>query len=147
MASIDNLRYLMDHLQEKKNPYEENKDLIVFAIYLDIGSMAKDRAQIELIKIKEAFEPIIEKMRGETGKSIHCFYFPRNGESKMECIYPPNLSREKDEISELLEESDDKFFEGDNDIFEKLPNIDLKTSEFMERIKERLKDKSRKYHG
>ena len=69
------------------------KKLLIFAIYIPIGSQSEQNVRTRLKEIREMYEPKFRSMEEQTGNIIELFIFPtHDGGTKMECVYSGDVN-------------------------------------------------------
>lgn len=64
-----------------------DKDLIILAIYINIGSLSRQQAEQQLGDLIHSYD----NMYKDTNKDVKVYWFPVHSEqdTRVECIYPP----------------------------------------------------------
>ena len=67
---------------------EEKKELLIFAIYIEIGTQSETKARTRLREIHEMYGKTFKEIEAQTNYLIKSFIFPiREGNTRMECIF------------------------------------------------------------
>ena len=69
------------------------KKLLIFALYVPIGSSSEQVTKARLNELKELMMPRFKNMEEQTGNIMELFILPtREGPTKMECVYSGDTS-------------------------------------------------------
>lgn len=73
-------------------PRKEKKELLIFAIYVHIGSQSEMKSKAILKEWKEIIESTFKEVEAQTNYLIKTFVFPvrESSEIRMECVFPKN---------------------------------------------------------
>jgi hypothetical protein len=85
-------RMMGDALPEPEK--EEKKELLIFAIYIEIGTQSETKARTRLREIHEMYGKTFKEIENQTNYLIKSFIFPiREGTTRMECIFSGNNTK------------------------------------------------------
>ena len=74
---------------------KEQKKLLIFAMYIPIGSYSEQVTKTRLKDLREMMMPKFKSMEERTGNIMELFIFPtREGPTKMECVYSGDINSE-----------------------------------------------------
>jgi len=70
---------------------EPKRELLIFAIYIEMGTQSEAKAQSRLSQIHEMYGKIFKEIESQTNYLIKSFVFPiREGATRMECVFSGN---------------------------------------------------------
>ena len=106
--TTDLLTHKLSQLVEKVNEpkREEKKELIILVFYIPVGHQSEAKVRTRLAEIRESFTATTKDMERHTNYKVNSFVIPtREGEAKVECIFPKEPDEKAEELMQELKEN------------------------------------------
>jgi hypothetical protein len=85
----------------------EKRDLLVFVVYYNVGTQSEAKTSARIAEIRAGLHHVFEDVERYTNHLVKFLIFPiKEGETKMECIFPKN--QDKIDLSSLVDLSEEK---------------------------------------
>ena len=91
-------------LKEQVPAEEPKKELLIFAIYIEMGTQSEQKTRTRLSELRDMYSASFKEIEKQTNYLIKSFIFPiREGTTRMECIFSGNNTKTgKANIEELF---------------------------------------------